>query len=121
MNHVPLLLTRDMLEVYPYLTSEGTILRPFVLSEMEAIGFFRGAKVTVQVAVTEFSESDSTPSLRFSNLSATEMSPKLVEDMKSMLNKGWKRSDEGFERLTRDIREKNENFVGRLLRELEAS
>ncbi|KAG8901341.1 hypothetical protein FRC00_007754 [Tulasnella sp. 408] len=119
MNHVPLLVTRAMLEAYPYLTPDGTILRPFALSEMEVIGLFRGAKVTAQATVAELSKGGSRPPLRFNDVSTTPgMSPRLAEDVQRMLSLGWKRSDESFERLTREIWEKNENFVGRLLRDL---
>ncbi|KAG8938538.1 hypothetical protein FRC04_008349 [Tulasnella sp. 424] len=120
MNHVPLLATRAIFEAYPYLTSEGTILRPFALSEMEAIGLLRGAKVTAQRA--EVSNGRSKSSISFDDLASTSASPgippKLAEDVKRMLSQGWKRSDEGFDRLKHEIWEKNENFVGRLLRDL---
>ncbi|KAG8929800.1 hypothetical protein FRC01_003756 [Tulasnella sp. 417] len=118
MNRVPLLVTRPMLKAYPFLTAEGTILRPMALSEMEAIGLFRGAKVTAEVTGREVPEGAVKPPFRFNDLSAAEMPPKLAGDVKMMLDRGWKRSDEGFERLTREIWEKNENFVGRLLRDL---
>ncbi|KAG8901339.1 hypothetical protein FRC00_007752 [Tulasnella sp. 408] len=108
MNNVPLLATRAILESYPYLTSEGTILRPFAFSEMEAIGLFRGAKVTAQAAGIA----------GLTDLSAPEVSSQLADDVKRMLSQGWKRSDSGFDTLKQNIWKKNEDFVGRLLRDL---
>ncbi|KAG8896986.1 hypothetical protein FRC01_011522 [Tulasnella sp. 417] len=115
MNNVPLLATRAILEAYPYLTSEATILRPFAISEMEAIGLFRGAKVTAQAVGA--SSGRSKP-LNLDDLSASDASLKLAADVKRMLSQGWKRSDQGFEKLKQEVWKKNENFVGRLLRDL---
>ncbi|KAG9041006.1 hypothetical protein FS837_012849 [Tulasnella sp. UAMH 9824] len=111
MNNVPLLVTRAILESYPYLTSEGTILRPFALSEMEAIGLFRGAKVTAQAAGSD-------GPLDLADLSAPAASTHLADDVKRMLSQGWKRSDSGFDKLKQQIWKTNEDFVGRLLRDL---
>ncbi|KAG8929799.1 hypothetical protein FRC01_003755 [Tulasnella sp. 417] len=84
MGHVPLLAARGTLQYYPYLASGGVIIRPSAISEMEAIGLFRGANVPVQDASSE-----------------------LAEDTKRMLNHGWKRNDESFLALKREILEQN--------------
>ncbi|KIO18160.1 hypothetical protein M407DRAFT_32160 [Tulasnella calospora MUT 4182] len=115
MNNVPRLATRAILESYPYLTSEGTILCPFALSEMKAIGLFRGAKVTAQAAGVS---SGSSGPLGLDDLPAPDPSVQLADDVKRMLNPQWKRSDQGFDDLKREIWKQNEDFVGRLLRDL---
>ncbi|KAG8929798.1 hypothetical protein FRC01_003754 [Tulasnella sp. 417] len=115
MNHVPLIVTRAMLESYPYLTVEGTILRPFALSEMEVIGLFRGAKVTAQAI--EGSNGGSKP-LKLDDLSSPDVSPELANDVRRMLSQGWKRSYQSFDKFKQDIWKKNEEYVGRLLRDL---
>ncbi|KAG8898938.1 hypothetical protein FRC01_010717 [Tulasnella sp. 417] len=116
MNNVPLLATRAILEAYPYLTAEATILRPFALSEMETIGLFRGAKVTAQAVGAS---SGTGKPLNLDDLSSPDASLKLAGDVKRMLSQGWKRSNPVFEKLKQEIWKKNENFVGRLLRALD--
>ncbi|KAG9024208.1 hypothetical protein FS837_005446, partial [Tulasnella sp. UAMH 9824] len=107
MNHVPLLTTQPILECCPHLTSESVILHPSYVSEMDAIGFFRGAKVTAKV--TEIPTRKNHPLHDSNKLSSEpEASPEAVEgDVKRMLSHGWKRSDESFKALKREIWEQN--------------
>lgn len=93
------------------------IIRPPAISEMEAIGLLRGAKVTQQVA--ELPQEKSQPPDFFNDLSeALEGSPELIEDVKRMLSQGWRRNDESFTELQREIQRQNENVVGRILQGL---
>ncbi|KAG9030696.1 hypothetical protein FS837_003211 [Tulasnella sp. UAMH 9824] len=116
MTHVSLLTTRALLECCPYLNSESMIIRPPAISEMEAIGLLRGAKVTAQGA--ELSEEKSQPPVRFNDLSeAIDGPPELIEDVKRMVSQGWRRGDENLTALQREIRRQNENVVSRILQD----
>ncbi|KAG9040459.1 hypothetical protein FS837_000599 [Tulasnella sp. UAMH 9824] len=116
MNHVPLLTTQTALECCPHLTSESMILRPSGVSEMDAIGLFRGARVSAEVAEPPTGKSHP-PHPSNESSQGLDASPELVEDVKRMLSQGWKRSDESFARFKREIWEQNERVVDRLLKD----
>ncbi|KIO16683.1 hypothetical protein M407DRAFT_33668 [Tulasnella calospora MUT 4182] len=83
MSHIPLLTTQDLLKCYPHLTSEGVILRPSTISEMEAIGLFRGAKVN-GAQITEVSKEGRQSPIRFNDHSVgLDVSSELAEDSPS--------------------------------------
>ncbi|KAG8893328.1 Translation elongation factor 1 beta, partial [Tulasnella sp. 417] len=109
-NHVSILATRAMWEAYPHIRGMPSILRPASLTEMEAIGLLRGARI-----------SSERPDVNFGLLNSHEleepgscMGPsEFCDDVRDMLRRGWKRTPEEWYQHLEDLKVLNDHLLTR--------
>ncbi|KIO26405.1 hypothetical protein M407DRAFT_243758 [Tulasnella calospora MUT 4182] len=114
-NHVPILATRAMWEAYPHIRGMPSVLRPASLSEMEAIGLLRGARISSESPGVNFGL------LRSHNPKGSEncIGPsEFCDDVQGMLRRGWKRTPEEWDTYLEGIWEKNERSIEHILRDM---
>lgn len=114
-NRVPVLATRAMVKSYPHIAGISSILRPASLSDMEAIGLLRGARINSENPDIDFSEIGTHASKESSNC----VGPlEFCQDVQAMLQHGWRRSHTEWDRHLQDLWKKNEMSVGKVLRDM---
>ncbi|KAG8899208.1 hypothetical protein FRC00_001759 [Tulasnella sp. 408] len=114
-NRIPILVTRAILEAYPHVPGVPSIVRPASLSEMEAIGLLRGANINAE-----------NPSIYFKDLGYLATSGKhncvgpaeFCEDVRAMLQQGWKRTQTQWNQHLESVWKRNEITIGRILRDI---
>ncbi|KAG8943817.1 hypothetical protein FRC04_002511 [Tulasnella sp. 424] len=114
-NRIPILATRTMLEAYPHIAGIASIFRPASLSEMEAIGLLRGAKINSENPDVDFSEVGS-PASTGSQKCVGPL--EFCQDVRAMLEHGWRRNRTEWDRHLQDVWKKNERLIGEILRDL---
>ncbi|KAG9040835.1 hypothetical protein FS837_013045 [Tulasnella sp. UAMH 9824] len=114
-NRIPILATRTMLDAYPHIAGVPSIVRPASLSEMDATGLLRGAKINAENPAVDFSD------LRYLASAGKEscVGPSaFCEDVRAMLQHGWKRTRTQWDRHLEGLWKKNEITIGRALKDL---
>ncbi|KAG9049915.1 hypothetical protein FS837_008677, partial [Tulasnella sp. UAMH 9824] len=114
-NHVPILATRAMWEAYPHIRGMPSILRPASLSEMEAIGLLRGARISSESPDVNFDSLGSHLPKGTENCAGPT---EFCDDVQAMLRRGWKRTPVEWSTYLEDIWKKNEISMENILRDM---
>ncbi|KIO19615.1 hypothetical protein M407DRAFT_11308 [Tulasnella calospora MUT 4182] len=114
-NRVPILATRAIVEAYPHIAGVASIVRPASLSEMEAIGLLRGARINSE-----------TPDVNFSEIVSQASGGKkdcvgplgFCQDVRAMLRQRWKRTQAEWDRHLEGIWKKNDILLRMILNDM---